>query len=220
MTTIQQIYVRARQMSPANGGVVSQPSEILARVEADQQALFASVATISRDRFQTTASITSTSGSTTRGFDLSALSPSVERVLQLVLSDGREAHQVDVLDVDAELSPRYIIRGRTLIEVSNDWLVGSGTVSATLVYVYGPTAILPNTDLTQTISVPDEWADLLVLPLAQYLAQQRQPTDADATLAPKLEARTQAFMAYLTNFGGIASTRFNIPNPAQGNTKK
>jgi hypothetical protein len=38
-------------------------------------------------------------------------SPPIERVLKLTLGDGREASQVDELDTDAELSPRYFVRG-------------------------------------------------------------------------------------------------------------
>lgn len=219
-TTCQQIYVRARQSSPANAAIISQPSEILARIEAEQQAIFASLAAETRDRFQTAVSITSSSGASARVFNLSTLTLPLERVLQVTLNDGREAHQVDVLDVEAELSPRYIVRGQTLIEVSNDWLVGSGAVTATLVYVYGPTTITANNDYTQAISLPDAFADLLVLPVQKYLAQQRQPAPGDEQIDAHLESRRSAFAAYLTNYGGIASTRFTIPSPATGNTKK
>lgn len=220
-TTAQQIYVRAKQSTPANADIVSIPSEILARIEADQQALFASIAGITRDRFQTTASLVSTSAASERVVDLSGLSSPVERLLVVTLEDGRIARQVDVIDVDAELSPRYIVRGQTLIEVSNDWSTSGGTVGVDIVYVYGPTTISPSGDYTQAVSVPDAWADLLVLPLQLYFATQRPPTSPTETaeLQARLDKRTTAFVNYLTNYGGIRSNRFDIPTPSPADKK-
>lgn len=223
-TTAQQIYVRARQSSPANAGLAPTPAEVLARIESDQQALFASIAGITRDRFQLAVTITSTAGVQARVFDLSTLSPTVERVLSVTLSDGREAHQVDVLDIDAELAPRYIVRGKTLVEVSNEWSAANGAVTATLVYVFGPTAISPSTDFTQLVSVPDEWVDLLVLPLAMYFYDQR-PADARnpdelGRLQQRLSDKTSAFLASLQNFGGVESQRFILPTPMTDSGKK
>lgn len=219
-TTCQQIYVRARQANPANAALSNQPAEILARIDAYQQTLFANLSGLTRDRFQESIAIVSSSAASARTFDLSALTLPVERVLSLTLTDGREAHQVDVMDLAAELSPRYIVRGETLVEVSNDWSTAAGAVSATLEYVYGPTAINPAGDYTQAIAVPDAWADLIVLPLQQYFAGQRPPAPGDELIAPQLAERTAAFLAYLTNYGGIASTRFDIPTPSSGNKKQ
>lgn len=220
-TTCQQVYVRARNASPANAALVLQPRDVLDWIAQDQQSLFSGLSGLTRDRFQASVSITSSIGTSARVFDLSTLALPVERILTLTLSDGREAHQVDVMDVDAELSPRYVLRGRTLIEVGNDWLVGSGAVTATLVYVYGPSTIDPTAgDYTQPVSVPDEWTDLLVLPLQMRLAKQRPPAPGDELLQAQLDAKQSAFVNYLTNYGGIASTRFQIPTPATGNLKK
>jgi hypothetical protein len=220
-TNCQQIYVRAKQSTPANAELVSISTEILARIEADQQALFASIAGITRDRFQTSVGVTSTSAASERVIDLSVLTLPVERLLKVTLSDLRIARQVDVIDVDAELSPRYLVRGQTLVEVSNDWSTTSGTVSATLVYVYGPTTIDPSGAYTQTVSVPDAWADLLVLPLQLYFASQRPMTDPGEIdrLQARLTDRTKNFVAYLTNYGGIRSDRFDVPVPTPADKK-
>lgn len=220
-TSCQQIYVRARNASPANAALTLQPRDVLDWIAQDQQSLFSGLSGLTRDRFQTSVSITSSIGVANRVFDLSTLSLPVERILTVTLSDGREAHQVDVMDVDAELSPRYVLRGKTLIEVGNDWLIGSGSVTATLVYVYGPSTIDPTTsDYTQLVTVPDEWTDLLVLPLQMRLAKQRPPAPGDDMVQAQLDAKQSAFVNYLTNYGGIASTRFQIPTPATGNGKK
>jgi hypothetical protein len=219
--TCQTIVDRAKSTSPLNTNLASDRAEMLSRIRADQQELFTRIAGLSRDRFQTTAAIASSGGSAGRSFDLSAISPVVERVLQVVLGDGRELSQVDPLDVDAELSPRYFVRGQTLVEVSNDWATATGAVTATLVYVYGMTDVDPSGALSQLVSVPDTWIDLLVLPLAMYFFQKdpgRDEAEAGrlAALLGSFDDRTGrrgAFLNYLENYGGVESKRFVQPTP-------
>lgn len=219
-TTCQTVVDRAKSASPLNAALASDRAEMLSRIRADQQELFTTIAGLTRDRFQTTASLSSTTGSSGRIFNLAAVTPSVERVLKLTLGDGREANQVDVLDPDAELSPRYFVRAQTLIEVSNDWATVAGAVTASLVYVYGMTDIDPTGALTQLVSVPDQWIDLLVLPLAMYFFQKDPGRDEAeyARLAAMLgtyagrTGRRGAFLDYLENYGGVESRRFIQPS--------
>jgi hypothetical protein len=223
-TTCQTVLDRAKSVSPLNSALASDRAEMLSRIRADQQELFTVLAGKSRDRFQTTAALASTGGSSGRVFNLATITAlPVERVLQLVLQDGREANQVDVLDIDAELAPRYFVRGQTLIEVSNDWATVAGAVQATLVYVYGMADIDPTGALTQLVSVPDPWIDLLVLPLAMYFFQ-KDPGREEAEYARlvamlgSFEQRTGrrgAFLDYLENYGGVESKRFLQPTPPE-----
>lgn len=221
-TTCQAIYVRAKRFHPKNDEQLPAPSEVLARIEAEQQALYATIAAGTRDRFKTTATLTSTSGASARSVDLSTLSTPLVRLLKVSLPDGTEVSQVDELDTDAELSPRYFVRAQTLVEVSNDWSATSGPVTLSLVYVYGPTALtVTGEDYTQLVSIPDQWTDLLVIPLAMYFHEQdsgnRDPAEYDRMKA-KLADRQEAFVAYLQAYGGIEARRFNVPNPT--GTKK
>ena len=220
-TTAQDIVTRAQQFNTLNTGLTTDSAEMLSRIRADQQRIFTAIAGQTRDRFKTTASLTSSSGASGRVFDLSAVTPPIERVLLLTLGDGRIVSPVDELDPDAELAPRYFVRGQSLIEVTNDWGT-SGAKSATLVYVYGATTITPTGSLTQVITIPDEFIDCLVLPLAGYLAQKdpgRDPGEIER-LAMMLDDAQQLFTEYLTNYGGIQSTRFVIPNPLRAASKK
>lgn len=221
-TTCQTIVSRARSYSTLNTPLTSDSAEMLSRIRADQQALFTSIAGLTRDRFQTAVSVTSTAGASGRTIDLSALAKPVERILRFDLADGREVNQVDVLDLDAELEPRYLVRAQTLIEVEDDWNpTSSSAVSGTLTYVYGPTAIDPDGALTQAVTVPDEWIDLLVLPLAIYLFQKdpgRDPGEEER-LSALLDDRSQAFVAYLSNYGGVESKRFTLPSPRTSRQK-
>lgn len=213
-TTCQTIYATARGFLPATPAVIPDVADVLSRIRADQRTLFAQVATETRDYFQASESLTSSAGASGRVLSLASLSRPVERIIRVDLSDGREASQVDVQDVDAELPPRYLVRGLTLIEVSNDWNTASGApVSATITYAYGPTDLDPAGALTQAVSVPDEWVDLLVLPLTLYLAQ-REPTPQDVTgVQAMLAERRHAFLSYLKGYGGVESRRFDLPSP-------
>lgn len=212
-TTCQAIYASARSFSPDRPKVIPDPYDILSRIRADQQALFTSIASETRDFYQTTATIASSGGSSARIVDLSSLvAQPVERILKVLLADGTEVSQVDMLDVEAEFAPRYFVRGRTLIEVSNDWSAVPGVLNVTLVYVYGMADLDPAGALTQLVSVPDTWADLLVLPLAIYL----DPAQTDR-LEKLLSAKQAAFVSYLRNYSGVESRRFNIP--AKGDKK-
>lgn len=222
-TTCQTVVTRAGAFSPLNAALTADRAEMLSRIRADQQALFTATSAITRDRFKTTTSVTSTTGASGRTISVASLSLPLERILKLTLSDGREVSQVDELDPDAELSPRYYVRGQTLVEVSNDWnTASSAAVTGTLVYVYGPTDIDPAGLYTQAVTLPDQWIDLLVLPLAMYLHKKdpgRDPSEYDR-LATLLDERTQAWLAYLKSYGGVSTHRFDIPNPLASEGKK
>lgn len=219
-TTCQTIVSRAEAFNTLNTALTGDRSEMLSRIRADQQALFTEATAITRDRFKTTVSVTSSNAASARTVDLSGLTLPLERVLKLTLS-GTEVSQVDELDTDAELSPRYFVRGLTLVEVDDDWGT-TGAKTLGLTYAYGPTDIDPDGAYSQTITVPDAWADLLVLPLAMYLCQKdpgRDPSELQA-LQAQLAARQQAWLAYLTNYGGTSSQRFDQPVPMKREQKQ
>jgi hypothetical protein len=188
---------------------------MLSRIRADQASLFSKVAEVNRDFFSENAAITSTSGSSGRTFNVSDLAYPLERILKLVLSDGRELNQVDPLDIDGELAPRYIANGFTLTEINGEW-GPSGSVSATLSYVRGPTDIDPNGTLTQLVSIPDKWADLLVISLSLYLFHAdvgRDPIEGQR-LQSLHDDRMNDFFNYLGHLGGVEARRFIIPSPS------
>lgn len=225
-TTCQTVVTRATAMSAMNAALADDRAEMLSRIRADQQALFTGVAGLTRDRFKRSVPVTSSSGSGGRTISLTGLSDAatypVERVLKLTLASGAEVSQVDELDTDAELAPRYFVRGTTLVEVGNDWnTVNAAVVGGTLVYVYGPADIDPTGDYTQVVTVPDQWLDLLVLPLAMYLHQKdagRDPAEYER-LRSMHEAREAAFLSYLGNYGGTEAKRFDLPAPRRSSGK-
>lgn len=214
-TTCEQIHAAARSLLAGPPRTIPSERAILERIRADQQVLFTSMAGIARGRYQASESLTSSNASSGRTFDLTTLTYPLERLLKVVLADTREANQVDILDTDAELAPRYTVAGTTLTEVSNDWSATSGTVTATFTYVYGATAIDPTGLLSQTVTVPDAWSDLLVLPHALWLCPTTTPATDPAPIQAMRDEREQAWMAYLNQYAGVETQRFIQPTPPQ-----
>lgn len=215
-TTCQDVVTRAQAFGVSNSPLTNNAMEMLTRIRADQDALFSKVAEVNRDYFSTYASITSTNGSSLRTFDISTVSPPVERTLKVTLADGRLLNQVDPLDLDGELAPRYVSQGMTLLELTNEWSSTSGTVSASLYYVHAPIDIDPLGALTQLISIPDKYSDLPVISLAQYL--HHKDVGRDPLEGQRLQAlysdRLNDFFNYLSHFAGVEARRFDIPRPS------
>ena len=218
-TTVQNIVDRAKALSSANGlsSLTSDTAEMIFRVNQAQNAIFDQISAANRSYFAATASITSTSGASGRSFDLSAVTPPVARVLRIVLTaSGATLNQVDLLDTDGELAPRYYMLGTTAYEVSNDWnTASSAAVSATLTYVKRATQLSTSGALTQTVTLQDEFADLLDLKLGAYLAHKdvgRDPQEI-ARLEAMYDERFNDFLTYLDQFGGVEARRHDIPAP-------
>lgn len=204
-TTCQQIIDRAKAFSALNTPLTADRAEMLSRVRADQAALFAAAADAASERFQVTGTITSNTGSSGRIAALTGLSVPVGRVLKVVVNGAAMATAVDVRDQDAHFPPRYIPRAQTLVEVANDWdTVTAAAVTLTVTYVQAPTDIDPTGLASQVVSVPDEWCDLLVMPLAMYLHQKdpgRDPAEYER-LERRLLERRNAFDLFLTRYAG------------------
>lgn len=218
-TTCADIVARAQAFNPSlNAPLTGDSSVMLSRIRADQSAVFAKVAEVNRNYFGTTATVTSSVAASSRVIDVSTLTPPVERVVKLVLADGREVSEVDPLDVDAELAPRYTVQGQTLREVGGDWANAGSAITATVSYVQAPTPIDPTGTLSQAVSLADRWTDLLVLPLAMYLAQSdvgRDPGEI-ARLQSLADDRLQTFLDHVAHQGGVMARRFVYPRPNGG----
>lgn len=214
-TTLQQIQDRAVAFSSANGlaSLVSDPSEIINRIAGFERDVYDLATRENRYFFAVAANVASTGGSSGRSIALSGLAIPCGRILKLVLNDGRTVDQVDVLDLEAELAPRYYVLGTTIYEVSNDWSGGTGAVGGVLTYVRQPSLLSTAGDLTQAITLPDEFADMLELRLAQYLAHKdvgRDPLELQR-LDKMIEDQDENFISHVGQFAGVESRRFNIP---------
>lgn len=214
-TTCSQVVQRAVAMNPLNASLANDPVEMLARIDQQQTRIFTAVAAVSKDRFQTTATVTSSAGASGRVLDCSALTPPLERLLTVHFPDGRQGSQVDIMDLDAEYAPRFIARGLTLVEVGSDWSSTSSALACPIVYVYGATPITTTGGLSQTVTLPDAWTDLLVKPLAAYLNIKDigRGQEEYQQLQAEYQSDWAAFVEYLTHVSGPVTRRFDIPAP-------
>lgn len=215
MTTLQQIQDRAVAFSSANGlsSLVSDRSEIINRIAGFERDVYDLATRENRYFFAVSASVTSTSGASGRSINLASLPIPCGRILKFVLNDGRTVDQVDIQDLDAELAPRYYVLGTTMYEVSSDWNAANGTASGILTYVRQPAVLSVTGDLTQTITLPDDFADMLEVRLAHYLAHKdvgRDPAELER-LEKMIAEQDENFVSHVTEFAGVESQRFNIP---------
>lgn len=173
-TTVQTILTRALDRYVENRGTSVQPSDpvVIWRVGQDERAIYRRV--IQDNRYFTLERVTvnSTAGASAREIDTAALTPPVGRTLRLERqSDGAEIAFVDATNVNAELAPRALIDTKKVIEIGSDWSSASGAVAFTLMYLSLPVALNTAGALTQTVTLPDEWCELLDNRFAAYLAR-------------------------------------------------
>lgn len=216
-TTCQAIIDRAKAFNPLNASLAADPTEMLSRIQQMQQRVFTALAKLRRPRFSTLQSVNSTLAALNRSIDLSVIVPPVERVLKVSLAaSGLEVFQISEFDPNAQISPRYYVRGQSLNEYSNDWGT-NGVVTINLLYIYGATPISTAGNTTQLVSIPDEWADVLILPLARYFHQKdpgRDPAEY-ATLGQQYVDVWNGFMSYLTNYAGDIQRKELLPAPPE-----
>ena len=215
-TTAQFILDRATTYSTANQGITTDPIEALMVIRKDQRTIFARCAAQNRDYFATSATLSASTGSAGR---IMQLPPNCARVLQLLIaSTMTPVSIIDITDPTGDLAPRGSVFGQTIVEVGNDWSAAPGSVAMLLYYVQGPTDISPSGDLTQLISLPDDWSHLLVLRLALYYAGKdlgRDPQEIQR-LDTQCQSAEQDFLSFITEQGGIKGNRFRIPTPSTG----
>lgn len=214
-TTLQQLQDRAVAFSSANGlsSLVSDRSEIINRIAGFERDVYDLATRENRYFFALSAAVSSTNASSARSIPLASLTIPCGRILKFVLNDGRTVDQVDIQDLEAELAPRYYVLGTTMYEVSNDWSASPGVVSGILTYVRQPATLSTAGDLTQTLSLPDEFADMIELRLAEYLAHKdvgRDPLELER-LEKMINDQDENFVSHVGQFAGVESRRFNIP---------
>lgn len=211
--TVQYVIDRAAAFSQLNPALMSNQVEMIARVRSAQRKLMTRVNVQSREYFVTVVPIVS-SATSPRTLDLSQLNPPLERVLEVSIG-GVDLNQVDVLDPDSELAPRYYAQGLSLVELNNEWSTLPGTAVATLTYGYGPTDLNPNGLTTQPLSVPDQWVDILVGELAAYCANKDYSRNAsEAANATALrDSRIAELELYLDHTAGVRAMRSDVPHP-------
>lgn len=220
-TPLSYLVNRAAEFSTANAGIGASNYETIACIRREQRGIFAKTAVANRDYLAASATLQSTNASVSRVVSLipPALPAPCARVLQLLIASTQTPVSIiDITDPNADLAPRGAIFGQTIVEVGNDWSAGPGAVAMLLYYIQGPIDLNPLGDLTQVISLPDDWNHLLVLALAAYYAHKdvgRDPAEI-ARLDSMYSEAQQDWISYVTEQGGAKTFRFRIPAPISG----
>ncbi|HJQ96767.1 MAG TPA: hypothetical protein VJ826_00560 [Candidatus Polarisedimenticolaceae bacterium] len=220
-TAVSDLITRALGYSVQNSdpALSGNSAEMIAVVAGFERDIYRVAAQDNRF-FVHTASLTSTSGSSGRTVDLTTATPAIERLLRVQLPGGVWLSIVDFEDPDAEIAPRGYVLGQTLTEYLSEW-GASGTVTFSIDYGVKPATLDPTAALSQTVTLPDEYTDLLVLRLANYLATKdvgRDPAEAQ-TLDTLYQSRLQDVTASLFHFPGVVRRRFLAPNLIPGGSE-
>ena len=227
-TSCSDIVTRAIGLSVANNGVLdpTQSADVqdaLVRISQAQARAFTRFSDANKTAFLKSVVVTSTAGNGGRTVDLSVLSPRVQRIITLRLTTSQlEVALVDPNVQTSEMAPRYITEGETLVEVSNEWdTATANAVSLTLLHTTRPPDLDTSTNglLSQAVSIPDRYTDILVYDLGAYLAQKDVGReDAEVTmLEAKRDEALAAWITSATQFGGVAVYAFEIPQPTVSN---
>jgi hypothetical protein len=222
-TTCADILTRALSLSVANQGlldpnVTADVQTALARISQAQIKAFIAFTQANRTAFLTSISNASNAANGHRIVDLSGQSPRVERIVRVELPSGVEVALVDPAVPTSEMAPRYFTEGDTLHEIANDWdPTSAGTVTLTILCATRPPEldVSATAALTQLVSIPDRFTDLLVYELGAFLAE----SDVGRDQAEVTALRTQGasvlgeWIASAAQFGGVATYTFSVPTP-------
>lgn len=225
--TCQDVFTRALALNDANSTYSALPNaEVLARLNESQAKLISRLAQEHRLYYLTHVLVPSTGGAGNRLIDLTqaAFNPPVERTIIILLPPGTpgsvEVSLVDIQDIDAEMAPRCYAEGTKLIEIGSEWTPTPGVVNLTVYYVVRPAALNLAGDLTQVLTIPDQYATYYDYELGLYLngkdlgRASAAPTEIQE-LAAKQEAVYQSFLQYLDHLHGTMQRRFALPVPTK-----
>lgn len=222
--TCQDVFNRALALNVANAGFVTLPApEILARLNEAQAKLTARLAQDNRLYYMAHVAVPSTGGGAGRSIDLTqvAFAPPVERVVIIFLPDGStEVSLVDIQDLDAELAPRAYAEGNKIIEVGSEWSATVGVVNLIVYYVTRQAAFNLAGLLTQTLTIPDQFATYFDYELALYfngkdIGRASAAPSEIQELTGKQEAVYQSFLQFLDHLHGTMQRRFALPVPTR-----
>lgn len=221
-TAISDVLSRALGYSVQNNDptLTASSAEMISVVAGVERDIYRVAAQDNRYFVQVGQTVTSTNAAANRTAALAALSPGVQRILSVTLPDGTWVSQVFFEDPESEIAPRYYVLGQTLYEVGSEW-GATGAITLTLNYGVKPATLDPTSNMAQTVTLPDEYTDLLVLKLASYLASKdtgRDPAEAQG-FDTLYQGRLQDVLASLSSFGGVARSRFLSPAVIPGGSE-
>lgn len=184
-TTAQQVIDRAVQRSSLNSPDLVPTAQLLQYITQYERALYQRGARMNPDYFGKDAS-TATRAAITDSWDLAATPGDVglltrAEVLTIVgavsgVSVGQRVELVLHRMPEVAVPPRAYVRGRKISQISTE-LGSNGSNLVTVLKVFYSPIPAAVAATAQSITTPDEWADLVVLPLARTLAARDRRLD-------------------------------------------
>jgi len=181
--TAQQVMNRAIQRSALNNPDLVPVAQLLGYITNFERSIYASGARYNPDYFGKSAAtaVNGTVGAAggDSSWDLTATPGDVFAVSGLIiatLAGSYTTHAVgDPINIvgmrwpELQVAPRAYIRGQTIYEYGTDLSDDNVDYVDTLTVFYSemPAAV---TTVSQALTLPDEWADLIIVPLARILA--------------------------------------------------
>lgn len=174
MATVQNVWDRALARSIENEADLLSATEVINIISDKQRELYLMAALENPDYFGT--STTLIRGSYTAVWDIDSNRPAVISKLEIAelvgtptgRTVGEEVNIVAFRHQSLGLAPRVYLRDRKLTDVGDMNTDNVNYVNKlTMYYSPIPTAL---TAVSSNISLPEEWINLLVLPLARWMA--------------------------------------------------
>lgn len=219
-TTAQEVINRAIQRSALNNPDLVPTAQMLGYITTYEKAVYATAAKYNPEFFGKSGA-TATRGDNTGSWDLTATPGDVFAVtgLTALTTQGTPAVSVgDTINIvsfrwpDLEVPPRAYIRGQTVYGYGDE--LGADGVdfveSLTVYYSELPASV---TTTSQSLTLPDEWVDLVIVPLGRLLAL-RDHRQEDVTV---LDAEYNSLMATFIDHCSVydhSATRPLIAVPA------
>lgn len=186
MSTVQDVLDLAELRSQLNDQTLINPALLVKATSMYERQAFIRAARINPAYFGATGD-SATRANFTDPWAITVVPGPIAAVTQLFVSAvvgspglvvGDRINLIDIRFPDMEIFPRAYIRGRQLYAYNNE-LGGSNGNMVTKVklnYSQLPTAA---TAVTSNMTIPDEWLDLVVLPVAKLMClRDRRPEDA------------------------------------------
>lgn len=191
-TTAQEIVDRAVNRSSLNDSTLLPPAQLLQYITTYERALYLRAARVNPDYFGTDAN-TAARGSNTEYWDLASTPGGVALLTRVEVAAitgsvigvavGTKVELVLHRLQEVAVPPRAYVRGRRITQIGTE-LGTNGTNYVTILKVFYSPVPPPVTSLTQSVTTPDEWTELLVLPLARTLSlRDRRLDEIDAITA-------------------------------------
>lgn len=227
-TTAQQIIDRAVQRSSLNNPDLVPQAQLLQYISQFERAIYQRGARMNPDFFGVEGT-TATRAAQTDPWDLSATPGNVGLLTRAEVaaitgsvagvSVGQKVELVLQRMQEVAVPPRAYVRGRKVYQVGTE-LGSSGANLVTSLKIYYSPVPAAVTTLTQSVSLQDEWTDLIVLPIARTLAVRDRRLDEVQTINIEYEFMLQLFDDAVVSFDmGIRrplALVSPLPIPAKG----